>query len=263
MVGMTLRKADGQASSRFRLVGPSRMEGVVGGSEKRPWRKLRDYFLQVSSCRSVEECMRAAVVEMQTIIPFDETAGIFDASNNFNYAGIGKSEACAAAYNSYYRTRRPPTHEPIIDWRNYDEEYVRDFLFPNGMYKALRCAVRGHATWIAVVRSRLSPGFSDDHVDTLALIEDYLHNLFSSFDKMRSPTDSALSAEGLARRFGFLTPREAEVCSLVASRLNTAEIAARLFISRRTVENHVARVFDKLDVRSREQLRFRLGVLPF
>jgi len=207
--------------------------------------------------------MRAAVVEMQAIIPFDGTTGIFRMSDNFNLAGIGKDEACTAAFNGYYRKIRPPTPQPLIDWRTLDGEFVTDFQLPHGLYKSCRSAVDGHETWIAVIRSRRALNFSDADADTLAFIDDYLNHLFSSFDTRQRPLDPGLSSEGIAERFGILTPREAEVCSLVACRLNTAEIAARLFISRRTVENHVASVFDKLDVRSREQLRSRLGVLPF
>ncbi len=48
-----------------------------------------------------------------------------------------------------------------------------------------------------------------------------------------------------------LTPRESEVLRLLASGLTDPAIAARLFISVRTVENHVARIFAKLGVRTR------------
>ncbi len=204
--------------------------------------------------------MRTACVGMQAVIPFDATAGIFRTSDNYNLAGIGKP-SCTEPFNRYYRKIRPITREPIIDWRALDGEFVTDFQIPNGMHKSCRIAVPSHAMWIAVLRSRRSMDFTDADVDTLAFIEDYLSRLFSSFDKRPLPLD-VQSMEELHDRFGGLTRREAEICSLVASRLNTAEIAARLFISPRTVENHLAKVFDKLDVRSREQLRYRLGVVP-
>ncbi len=235
----------------------------MSGDERTPWPKLRDYLLQVSTCRSLEECMRTAVIGMQAIIPFDETTGIFNISDNFNLAGIGKDEACTKAYNSYYRKIRPVTLQPIIHWRNLDGEFVTDFQIPHGFHKSVRSAVAGRKTWITVVRSRRAPDFSESDADTLALIDDYLNHLFASFEKRQALVEPSLSAEGIAQRFDWLTAREAEICSLVACRLNTAEIAARLFISRRTVENHVARVFEKFDVRSREELRFRLGVLPY
>lgn len=234
----------------------------MGNIERIPWPRLRDYLLQVGICPTLDECMRTACVEMQKVIPFDATTGLFRTHDNFNIAGVGR-EACQKVYNGYYRKRVPRIRESIVDWHRYDGEYQEDFLFPNGMHKAVRCSVPGHRLWISVVRSRSAPRFSDSDADTLAFIEDYLNSLFESFDKMRRPPDPMLSAEGIAERFGALSHREAEICSLVASRLNTAEIAARLFISRRTVENHVANIFDKLDVRSREQLRFRVGVLPF
>ncbi len=72
----------------------------------------------------------------------------------------------------------------------------------------------------------------------------------------------SVSAQTIGEKFRSLSRREAEVCSLVARRLSTAEIATCLFISPRTVEKHVEIIFDKLDARSREQLRWRLGVLP-
>jgi DNA-binding CsgD family transcriptional regulator len=48
-----------------------------------------------------------------------------------------------------------------------------------------------------------------------------------------------------------LTPRELEILRLLASGLTDPAIAAALFISVRTVENHVARIFAKLGVHTR------------
>ena len=48
-----------------------------------------------------------------------------------------------------------------------------------------------------------------------------------------------------------LTARQAEVLELLGEELGNSEIADRLFVSHRTVENHVAAVLMKLDVSNR------------
>jgi DNA-binding NarL/FixJ family response regulator len=51
-----------------------------------------------------------------------------------------------------------------------------------------------------------------------------------------------------------LTPRELEVISNVCEGLRTREIADRLYISEKTVRNHLASIFSKLDVSHRLEL---------
>jgi DNA-binding CsgD family transcriptional regulator len=55
------------------------------------------------------------------------------------------------------------------------------------------------------------------------------------------------------RGIGILTKRELEVLGLLAEGLSNREIADRLFLTRKTVENHVARVLSKLDLNGRAQ----------
>jgi DNA-binding NarL/FixJ family response regulator len=64
------------------------------------------------------------------------------------------------------------------------------------------------------------------------------------------------SARGSATE---LSGRELEVAKLVASGASNPEIAAALFLSRRTVERHVSNIFTKLGVRNRTELA---SVLP-
>ncbi len=56
-----------------------------------------------------------------------------------------------------------------------------------------------------------------------------------------------------------LTPREIEVVRLIALGYTSAEIAGKLHLSRRTVETHRARIFNRLGLRTRAELvRFAL-----
>jgi DNA-binding NarL/FixJ family response regulator len=55
------------------------------------------------------------------------------------------------------------------------------------------------------------------------------------------------------RSFETLSAREKEVLTLVCEGLSNKQIAQRLYISIRTVENHLARLYSKLGVNSRTE----------
>lgn len=54
-----------------------------------------------------------------------------------------------------------------------------------------------------------------------------------------------------------ISKREEEVLQLVADGLSTTEVAAKLFISVKTVKNHLASIYDKLDTADRTQAVLR------
>ncbi|HKA03546.1 MAG TPA: LuxR C-terminal-related transcriptional regulator, partial [Acidimicrobiales bacterium] len=92
------------------------------------------------------------------------------------------------------------------------------------------------------------------------------HDLFDRFgtDAFAERARRELSATGETVRKrtvearDTLTPQESQVARLAAEGLTNPEIGAQLFISARTAEYHLHKVFAKLGVTSRRQLRPRL-----
>jgi DNA-binding CsgD family transcriptional regulator len=62
---------------------------------------------------------------------------------------------------------------------------------------------------------------------------------------------------GRPRGLGELTPTEERVAALVGEGRTNREVAAALYITERTVEGHLTRIYAKLGLRSRAQLARR------
>lgn len=87
-----------------------------------------------------------------------------------------------------------------------------------------------------------------------AIAREHLDDALARSQEMHAPAYSRRAREAIARLSGdssALSPREKEVAELVGAGLTNREIAQRLFLSERTVENHVSSILRRLDVPNR------------
>jgi pimeloyl-ACP methyl ester carboxylesterase/DNA-binding CsgD family transcriptional regulator len=79
----------------------------------------------------------------------------------------------------------------------------------------------------------------------------------AEFDDFVGAAATTAQSPATAADFGELTERELEVLRELARGLSNAEIAARIFISEKTVRNHLSSIFSKLQVDSRAKAMVR------
>lgn len=80
------------------------------------------------------------------------------------------------------------------------------------------------------------------------------------------PMNSAIAATHSDDQAVKLTKREIEVLTLVVQGKSSKEVADELFVSKRTVDFHLANIYDKLHVTNRVQAfrrATRLGLIPY
>jgi DNA-binding CsgD family transcriptional regulator len=87
-----------------------------------------------------------------------------------------------------------------------------------------------------------------------------LNDALNAFEAMGTPLWAARARAELARtnvaptRTGDLTPSEQRVAELAATGMTNRDVAAALFISPKTVEANLSRIYRKLNIRSRAEL---------
>ena len=105
-----------------------------------------------------------------------------------------------------------------------------------------------------------------DAREQLRIAHDMLAGMGATGFAERARRELLATGESVPRRTvetrDELTAQEAQVARLARDGLSNPEIGARLFISRRTVEYHLHKVFGKLGITSRNQLHRALGGDP-
>ena len=92
-----------------------------------------------------------------------------------------------------------------------------------------------------------------------------LEGALGEFERLGAEVWVARARADLARVGGRapsraeLTPAERQIAALVARGHRTKEVAAQLFLSPKTVEGHLSRIYGKLGVRSRTELARRFS----
>jgi DNA-binding CsgD family transcriptional regulator/tetratricopeptide (TPR) repeat protein len=97
-----------------------------------------------------------------------------------------------------------------------------------------------------------------------------LHGALATFEALgarawveQTRKELRASGEVLRRRGGIapsgeLTPQQLQIAFLISEGATNKEAAARLFLSPKTIENHLSQIYRKLDVRTRTELAHRL-----
>jgi DNA-binding NarL/FixJ family response regulator len=70
---------------------------------------------------------------------------------------------------------------------------------------------------------------------------------------LQHTTQPTVTNVAIAEQLAELSPREKEVLSLIATGANNREIAQELYISEKTVKNHITSILSKLNLRDRTQ----------
>jgi DNA-binding NarL/FixJ family response regulator len=137
------------------------------------------------------------------------------------------------------RERLPETRVVVLTTYSDDQSVI----------EALRAGARGYLTKDAggaEIQAALHRVLADNAVIDPAV----QHHLV---DAIATGAPAAPRPTGAARLPDGLTPREAEVLTLVAAGLSNSDIAARLVVSEGTVKSHINHLFAKIGARDRAQ----------
>jgi DNA-binding CsgD family transcriptional regulator len=155
------------------------------------------------------------------------------------------------------------------EWALGIEARSRALLSHGDAAESLYCEAIEHLTRTAasveLARAHLLYGEWLNHEGRGADARDQLHSAYAMFAATgveafaaRAARELASSGEAVGKhavqRHDDLTPQEAQIARLASEGLSNAEIGARMFISSRTVQYHLRKVFTKLGISSRTQL---------
>jgi len=208
---------------------------------------------------AAEAAARASAVDEIVISPWalyelTEAAARGDQAERARAAAGQLSQLAAASASNWARGMAARSRALVSSGRAAEEEYLEAIELLG------RTRVATH-----LARARLVYGEWLRREKRRAEARDQLRSAFDAFTSMgaeafaeRARRELLATGETVRKRSDDtrtdLTPQEEEIAQLARAGRTNSEIAAQLFIGRRTVEWHLRKMFAKLDISSRFEL---------
>ena len=152
------------------------------------------------------------------------------------------------------------TTEQIIHLSDFVcTEYYNDFLKPQSIHHQMTIFLSSENQAlgvIAIFRPQHEANFSQRDRKKAKLTAPYLAGALEKTIVLESNNPTLILSHNL-RKVG-ISQRELDVISLLYQGLENSEIADRLYISRYTVQNHLKSIYEKLCVKNRTSLLYKL-----
>ncbi|MBU0926468.1 MAG: helix-turn-helix transcriptional regulator [Spirochaetes bacterium] len=231
--------------------------------DERVWKAVHECVLEAGGASTRSALLAAFMAGTARLVPCDAGVGVFDRELRC-VACDGWDERARRDYNDYFRTRVPfigydealaaRSGRDVVPWLDYGEtEFMRDFGRGLDLAYGLSPFRPALPLNISVQRSRRGPSFGASDCEALDALNAQLNNLLAVAERLGRADYAAWTAERVRGALPALSPREAAVLALCAEPLTIGQVASALAIGRRTAETHMARVFEKLGVRSRRE----------
>jgi DNA-binding CsgD family transcriptional regulator len=240
-----------------------------------PWSRINDFLFQVCAARTLDDFNALVCAHTAEVIPHDfpilclvsrrddlKRLAKGEQPNKLIDSGtlaIAGEPTTVADFNRHFRFRLPLTDgyfidRVVADFRPFAKtEFVTDFIRPRKVKRCLGGWFRSYT--IVIPRCKSARPFSDTETAIGKIISTHLENFYDILSlAVTNPEQSRLQTLTVDASQAGLTEREQEIALLLSDRLSMAEIADRLFISRRTVEKHAENIYVKLGIRKKHEV---------
>ena len=251
----------------------------MSSASEASWQTIYDFVLSCGSVHDPRAFGTAILERVQLLCPYDQARIYYVSGNgricNQYLKNIDKRQV--TAYHEYYsklengrysipldmkdqmNPARPYTILNTHDWVNAPaDEFVCDYIRTIGISYSLGFSlydVDGSLRMFFML-DRTSPiDFSDAEIRNLCLAIPQLNNLHKNF---YSRVSERQELSQLSLSDSQLTGRENEIATLLCQGVSPANISSKLHIAQSTAYKHIAHIYDKMHVSSRQELLVRL-----
>lgn len=243
------------------------------------WQSIYDFVFECGSIHTPKEFAIGIIHNIERLVPFDQARVYFYDGNkriNDQYL-VGIDKKWVTAYFEYYsqieggryaipldhygevNPYRPNSVIRTRDWSDapYDE-FISDYIRPLGLKHSLGFTLQDASNQAKVyyMLDRTTPvKFSGDEIMTLCMVVPQLNNLHKNFfvQPMGRQGIEQIDWESTG-----LTKREIEIASLLCHGISPSGITKKLHIAQSTTYKHIAHIYEKMHVSSRQELLVRL-----
>jgi len=249
----------------------------MGRKPSIPWEECSEFIL---ACGAIHEPYRFCIKVIEgiyDIIPYDQALFLILDGNRkiVRKHFVGFPERWSDMYLNYYSKSVTDDfsltsdafeiegrgYVDLIDWHDIDwihDDFMDNYIKPRSLSESLSAVLfdlKGSPATIFCL-DRLNEGkFTDREVEVIRLLTAHLGNLYKNL--FVRPTEQVRMWDGVAG-VNELTQREREVLDLLCQGIKPVYISRELRISLGTTNKHIAHIYHKLGVNSKQELLVKL-----